>query len=175
MIHFFIDPLIGFIHFLGVSSLWNYPLLGFIHFLGWSTFWIYPVFEIIHFFILSTFWVSPHFGFYPLISRVILVVLFNAVFPLVTSHIVNVTVGSFVVLLPLVRDVISMDSPVFTWTFLTKVFSIGFMIGSKLANRKIFQANDSRKRLLITWKSTHKSMYYISIDRPRNISFTHLP
>ena len=74
---------------------------------------------------------DPLSGFYAFISRVILVVLFNAVFQLVTSHIENVTVGSFVVLRPLVRDVISTDSPVFTWTFLIKVSSIGFMIGSK--------------------------------------------
>ena len=92
------------------------PLFGF-----WSTFRGFGPF--------SGF--GPLSGFDTFISRVILVVLFNAVFPLVTSLIENVTVGSFVVLRPLVRDVISTDSPVFTWTFLIKVSSIGFMIGSK--------------------------------------------
>ena len=83
--------------------------------------WVWSTFRV-----LSTF---P--GFDPFILRVILVVPFNAVSQLVTSLIENVTVGSFVVLRPLVRDVISTDSPAFTWTFLSKVFSIGFMIGSK--------------------------------------------
>ena len=108
----------GFLNFSGVWTLIRDfdPLSGvLIHFPGFGS--------------LSGF--GPLSGFDTFISRVILVVLFNAVFPLVTSHIENVTVGSFVVLRPLVRDVISTDSPVFTWTFLIKVSSIGFMIGSK--------------------------------------------
>ena len=132
------DPLFGvLVHFIGFGLFYEF----------WSTFGVFLSFLVvwttfrdfdqlfgvlIHFpgfGSLSGF--GPLSGFDTFISRVILVVLFNAVFPLVTSLIENVTVGSFVVLRPLVRDVISTDSPVFTWTFLIKVSSIGFMIGSK--------------------------------------------
>ena len=121
----------NFIHF---SEFWSI-LWDLVHFSGFrSTFHVLVQFSGLGpiFWFYSFFGLCPTFpGFNPFILRVILVVPFNAVSQLVTSLIENVTVGSFVALRPLVRDVISTDSPAFTWTFLTKVFSIGFMIGSK--------------------------------------------
>ena len=56
-------------------------------------------------------------------------VLFNAVFLLVTKLTENVTAGFFEESLPLVRDVTSMDSPASTWTCPIAAFLTGFMIG----------------------------------------------
>ena len=63
--------------------------------------------------------------------RVILVVHFNAVFPLATSLTDNATVGSYGVSLLLVKGVISTASRVFTWTFLIRASLTGSMIGKK--------------------------------------------
>ena len=65
------------------------------------------------------------------VSRVTPVALFNAVYQLVTNHIVNVMDGSYVVSHPSVKGAISMANLVFTLIYLRKVSSIGFMIGSK--------------------------------------------